>query len=310
MHNCISRKKELGLNMQTQPMRIPFQNQFVITNVFNFFILVLFLTASNYLSAQERIMVDVGGHKLDVKIKRGGPVNIIFEAGSGDDLSSWDSIFDQVGKFATIISYSRSGLGDSELSKQPRNTEMIYKDFTVLCDSLSINQPVILVGHSWGAFLVRYYTMKKPEFIKGLVLIDGSHEEQEKRLFELDSTTWKHNNKRMLEIMDMAKSGKFEVPKGAILEAEANYLNKMVIRGGEDMSPLPDIPIAVFTSLSKPEYSKDRIQLWRDMHSEWTMSSKNIIWMVTDKYGHYLHQEQPKLVLNIIKYITNITIDD
>lgn len=271
---------------------------------------LLSIVFSNLVMAQERKMINVGGHKLDVKINRGGPVNIIFEAGAGDDISSWDPIFNKVGRFATAIAYSRAGHGDSELSEAPRTTEMIYKDFTVLCDSLSINDSVILVGHSRGGFLVRYYISQNPELVDGLVLIDGSHEAQSMRLKEMDSSVWKQGQQRMEEIMKMAKSGEFEVPEGVIAEADENIMNRMIIRGGENMPQLPDIPIAVFTSMLKSDWNEERLQLWRDLHSEWTVSSKNVIWMVTDKFGHHIHQEQPELVTNIIKSINDLVLDN
>ena len=275
-----------------------------------FLILTSLVIFSTLTIAQERRLIDVGGYRLDVKIKRGGSVNIIFEAGAGDDISSWDSIFDEVGTFATTIAYSRAGHGNSEMSEAPRTTETIYRDFVVLCDSLSINDSVILVGHSRGGFLVRYYTSQNPALIDGLVIIDGSHEEQEKRLWELDSAAWKQGQERMEEMMKMAKSGEFDVPPGAIGEAEENIINRMIIRGGENMPELPDIPIAVFTSLANPQYSEQRLQLVRDLHSEWTVSSKNALWMVTDKLGHYIHQEKPELVTNIIKYMNDLVVAD
>ena len=269
-------------------------------------ILVVF---STLVSAQERRMIDVGGHKLDVKIKRGGSVNIIFEAGAGDDISSWDSIFDEVGGFANAIAYSRAGHGNSELGKKPRTIEMIYRDFTVLCDSLSIHDSVILIGHSKGGMLVRYFTTQNPDLIDGLVLIDGSHEGQSMRLWELDSMKWKEGRKRMHEMMRMAKSGEYDVPEGAIAEVEAEGGIKDVVKRDIELIPeLPTIPIAVFTSMLKSDSDEERLQLWRDLHSEWTVSSKNVIWMVTDKFGHHIHQEQPELVTNIIKYINDLVL--
>lgn len=268
-----------------------------------------FALSSSLARAQERRMIDVGGHKLDVKIKRGGSVNIIFEAGAGEDMSSWDSIFDEVGTFANAIAYSRAGHGNSEMSEAPRTTEMIYKDFAALCDALSIDDSVILVGHSRGSFLVRYYIAQNPELVDGLVLIDGYHERHGQRHWELDSIKWQEEEESMQEMMEMAKSGEFEVPEGAIAEAEENIMNRKVIRGGENMPALPDIPTAVFTSLAKPHKTKEEIQLLRDLQSEWTVSSNNVIWMVTDKSGHHIHQEQPELVSQIIKYIHDLVLE-
>ena len=43
-----------------------------------------------------------------------GDVPVIFEAGLGDGLESWDPIFEDVAEFSTAFAYSRPGYGDSD----------------------------------------------------------------------------------------------------------------------------------------------------------------------------------------------------
>ena len=258
--------------------------------------------------AQERRMVDVGGHRLEVLMMKGGGVPIIFEAGAGEDLSSWEPIFDQVGSFAQAIAYSRAGHGKSEMSQTPRTTEMIYQDYQVLMDSLSVEDPVILVGHSRGGFLVRYYTTQRPDWVGGLVIIDGYHEESSLRLLKFDSLIWAEEHENMREMMRMAKSGEYDVPEGAIAEAEENIMNRLVIRGGEEIPELPDIPVAVLTSLKHPGYSQERLGLIKELQAEWTANKTNQVWLVTNQYGHHIHQEQPALVVALIRYIHDLVL--
>jgi hypothetical protein len=62
-------------------------------------------------------LVDVGGHKLNVQVagsSKPGPPTIVFEAGLGSTLASWNGINLTVADSARTIAYERAGIGASE----------------------------------------------------------------------------------------------------------------------------------------------------------------------------------------------------
>ena len=71
-------------------------------------------------------LIDVGGHKLHFNIIKGKGFPILFESGNGDDGSVWKPILQDIYKAtnATLITYDRAGLGQSEID----TTKISFKE--------------------------------------------------------------------------------------------------------------------------------------------------------------------------------------
>jgi pimeloyl-ACP methyl ester carboxylesterase len=61
----------------------------------------------------------------------------------------------------------------------------IAKELKALLNAAGEKGPCVLVGHSFGGFNVRVYTGLYPEDVKGVVLVDASHEDEDKRIAEI-----------------------------------------------------------------------------------------------------------------------------
>jgi pimeloyl-ACP methyl ester carboxylesterase len=77
----------------------------------------------------------------------------------------------------------------------------------------------------------------------------------------------------------------------------------------EGMRPLPDIPIAVITSMKSDETSRyingtaRGHEVWRSLHDEWFRRSRNGIHIVTTRSGHGIQADEPELVLQAIRFV-------
>src|SRR5690348_14434873 len=60
-------------------------------------------------------LVDVGGYRLHFNIIKGKGIPILFEAGGGEDATTWGDLLTKVSEStqATLISYDRAGFGKS-----------------------------------------------------------------------------------------------------------------------------------------------------------------------------------------------------
>lgn len=95
---------------------------------------------------------------------------VILESGLTASSISWVQTQSQIANFAKVVAYDRAGLGWSP----PRNSKITLDDLTADLATLvnSQSQPVILVGHSFGALLVGAFAHLRPDRVGGLVLVD------------------------------------------------------------------------------------------------------------------------------------------
>jgi pimeloyl-ACP methyl ester carboxylesterase len=153
-------------------------------------------------------MIDVGGHRLHVNCRGAGspgsPI-VVFESGIAASSLSWSLVAPAVAAFTRVCAYDRAGLGWSESPSSPASSderpsneapsneapappwsfERIVRDHCAVLDRVGLNVPhgphgqrqkFILVGHSFGSFVVRAVAARRPEQVAGLVLVDPATE--------------------------------------------------------------------------------------------------------------------------------------
>jgi pimeloyl-ACP methyl ester carboxylesterase len=119
--------------------------------------------------------VDIGGRSLNlIRIGDTGPA-VVFEAGGGGVGYGWLPVQREVARFARTYSYDRAGHGRSDPAPYPRDAVASAKDLHALVRAAGIQPPLLLVGSSYGGFIVRVYAGLYPEDVAGIVLVDSSH---------------------------------------------------------------------------------------------------------------------------------------
>src|SRR5436309_11211668 len=105
-------------------------------------------------------LVDVGGWRLHINCTgkaRASQPTVVFEAGIGDFSVEWSLVQPGVAKFARVCSYDRAGDGWSDVGPFPRTMRQIVYELHTLLDRAGERPPYLLVGHSYGGWLVRTY---------------------------------------------------------------------------------------------------------------------------------------------------------
>jgi len=97
---------------------------------------------------------------------------VVFEAGIAASSLSWRPVQDAVAGFVSSASYDRAGLAWSDPSPRALTPEEMVASFRKLLIEAGLPPPYILVGHSFGALLVRLYADRWPGEVLGLVLVD------------------------------------------------------------------------------------------------------------------------------------------
>jgi len=123
-------------------------------------------------------MIRVDAHRLHMTCDGRGSPLVLFESGIAASSLSWTRVLPQVATFTRACAYDRAGLGWSEASGGARTLIQILADLRAVLISGG-KGPYVLVGHSFGAFLVCAYASQHPEEIAGVVLLDPPSEWQQ-----------------------------------------------------------------------------------------------------------------------------------
>jgi pimeloyl-ACP methyl ester carboxylesterase len=121
-------------------------------------------------------LIDIGGWRLHLNCTGDARVSqptVILESGLGDFSVEWGLVQPGVAKFARVCSYDRAGDGWSELGPHPRTLRQIVYELHTLLDRAGVKPPLVLVGHSYGGWLVRQYASTYPADVVGMVLVEA-----------------------------------------------------------------------------------------------------------------------------------------
>jgi pimeloyl-ACP methyl ester carboxylesterase len=121
-------------------------------------------------------LINVGGHRLHVTcIGDGSPV-VMLESGIAASSLSWAAVQPEIAKFTRVCAYDRAGLAWSDAPSCPRTFSRIVDELSAVLADIAPRERHLLVGHSFGSFVVRAYAARHAERVAGLVLVDPAIE--------------------------------------------------------------------------------------------------------------------------------------
>jgi pimeloyl-ACP methyl ester carboxylesterase len=273
-------------------------------------------------------LVDVRGYKMHIHCTGQGTPTVILDSGLGDTYISWRKVQPQIAQFTQVCSYDRAGLGYSDSSPRPRTSKDIAEELHTLLRNAGILSPYILVGHSMGGFNVRLYASLYRRDVAGMVLVDSSHPEQQKRLppevSDMDAT-WV----REQEFFEFTMP--FGLPRllgfcGSDPEIRAAECNFHSAREGvaelkavsesaaqtATTSALGDIPLAVLShdpDTPQPDLPDDLVKptndAWQQMQKELAHLSTRGTQMIAKNSGHYIQLDRPDVVIEAVRGVVD-----
>lgn len=120
-------------------------------------------------------LVDVGGYRMHLDCIGSGLPTVVLDSGLSDSSLSWYKVQPEVARFTRVCSYDRAGLGWSESSPKPRNSEVFAEELHSLLHNAKVDGPFVLVGHSMGGYDVRLYASRFRSEVVGMVLVDSTY---------------------------------------------------------------------------------------------------------------------------------------
>ncbi len=293
---------------------------------------ILYQSVASTLDRRAHLMpgelIDVGGYKMHIDCEGQGTPTVILESGLGDSFFSWQKVQPKIAQFTRVCSYDRAGLGYSDTSPHPRTSKVFAEELHTLLHNAGIPAPYVLAGHSMGGFDVRLYASLYRTEVAGVVLIDSSHPEQQKRLppalNDMDAT-WLREQEFMEFVMP------FGIPRlmgfcgsdAEVRAAECNFHNaregvaesKAISESAAQAAMagnLGDIPLAVLSedpNQPQPDLPEDLVKpasdAWQQMQDELAHLSSRGTRVIAKNSGHFIQLDRPDVVIEAVHKVVN-----
>jgi pimeloyl-ACP methyl ester carboxylesterase len=269
-----------------------------------------------------------GGSSLNMHIDCSGQgtPTVVLDSGLGDSFISWQKVQPQIAGFTRVCSYDRAGIGYSDSSPQPRTSQVIAEELHSLLQAAGISPPYVLVGHSMGGYDVRVFAGLYRNEVAGMVLVDASHPDQEKRL-PIELSDMEGSWLRQAEFLEFGMP--FGIPRllglcgenPAVRAVECNFHTAR--EGIAEMKAfressaqvaatgsLGDLPMVVLShDPDKPsadfpaDVAKRTNDAWEKMQEEMAHLSTRGTQEIAKNSGHYIQMDRPDLVIDAVRKV-------
>jgi pimeloyl-ACP methyl ester carboxylesterase len=117
--------------------------------------------------------IAVGDGRRLYALERGvDGLTVVFESGIAATSLNWSRVQQEVSRGAGTLSYDRAGLGWSSASLNAPTPSNVASELHAMLQAAQIKPPYVLVGHSFGGFVMRRFALTYPEEVASMVLID------------------------------------------------------------------------------------------------------------------------------------------
>jgi len=265
-------------------------------------------------------LVDIGGYRLHLYCGGGSGPTVVLEHGLDGSYLDWFFVQPEVARFARVCSYDRAGYGWSNASPRARLPGVQADELHALLERAGEKSPFVLVGHSMGAFDVLMYAHRYPKQVAGIVLVDGSHPE--------DELPFRWNDKIWIRFMQLTASlglprwrkwcegGPDEIrplKRGFCYEPKvfntqyrqwaAFSESAKQVKGLGSLGSLPLLVISRDPQRSGGLGKKERDLRWQELQSDLTRLSSRSTEMVAQRSGHNIPFDRPDVVVTGIRRI-------
>jgi pimeloyl-ACP methyl ester carboxylesterase len=97
---------------------------------------------------------------------------VLLESGIAASSLSWAIVQPEIAGFTRVCAYDRAGLAWSDVPSCPRTFDRIVDELILVLAHVSRDERSLLVGHSFGSFVVRACAARLPDRVAGLILVD------------------------------------------------------------------------------------------------------------------------------------------
>jgi pimeloyl-ACP methyl ester carboxylesterase len=251
--------------------------------------------------------VDVGDYHLHFRIIPGRGPAILLESGGGMDSTEWNALAPRLAQEtgATVIAYDRAGFGQSDLPETPydlrEDTAALWRGLR----SLGLDRNLVLVGHSYGGFLIRFEAAEHPESVRGLVFVDPFTVE----FVDALGIDYCDNHPMMGKLpFDASHPETLSKPQRALVRMvgapRSNLAEKIAVMR---KAVVPEgLPVRVITSRTAWLPDPKETEAWRESHRRFTASIPGAQLVPAEKSGHMIPFSQPDLIVSVVSEVVRL----
>ena len=290
-------------------------------------------------------LVDIGERRRLFMMEMGGGdgPSVIFESGIGSTSQNWAKIQESVSEFAHTVSYDRLGLGWSTAAVSERIPSEVVKELRAMLQAAGIAPPYLLVGHSFGGLVVRYFAAEYPEEVVGALLVDAMRtdewppvDESQRKVLDrgMQLTQWGipiayFGLARLTTMSFFCRSGKFtnlftrvtgghsvlerltselnKIPRAVWPIVAAHWSNPAFFRGMT--AHIKGVPGTVTEMLHTTPITGKPVVLLTPGYpkaisdADLRKIGPNATQLIAERSGHWVHLDEPELVIEQIREI-------
>jgi len=244
--------------------------------------------------------VDIGGRKMFISCQGTGTPTVILEHGLGSTGVDWELVQEAIQSDTRVCYSSRAGMGFSDpiQGEGIRTAQDAVDDLALLLVAADVSPPYVLVGHSFGGFVVRMFADQHPDGVVGMVLVDTSHADQF-RLFEerISPETWAE----VQQFFGTANPERMDLrASGAEMAAAGNLgdLPLVVIQADQQIT---DAQAQGVSQAVADEVDAVNNELAPVLQAELANLSTNGTLVFAEGSGHFVHVDRPEVVIEAIR---------
>lgn len=270
----------------------------------------------------------VQGRLMHIHCRGSGSPTVIVEQGIGGPSIDWNEINDQMARITRVCDYDRAGMGYSEPAYKPTLSTDVARNLHELLRKAKIDEDLLFVAWSAGGLYAREYYRQFPERVKGMVLVDSTHEQTTQRMPLAPSN--QENLDNLMRQYYLAQfgwlrlSGAKQPYARAPLSSEdkerilAFFLKSHTYRTLVDegvgleldmakgMAPprLGDLPLIVLAEgAPRDSYMIENLAKWHELQRELADLSTQGRLLIAEKSAHFIHRTEPELILNSVTQV-------
>jgi pimeloyl-ACP methyl ester carboxylesterase len=277
-------------------------------------------------------LVDIGGgREMYMECRGKGSPTVVLVSGAGDRAETWSrtrdpaeqALLPAISETNKVCVYDRpgtyladgEGTGDflpsrSDPAPQPTTLQDAVDDLHALLDASGERGPYVLVGHSMGGAISKLFASEYPEYVSGLVLIDYTPYEARKALTDRQWGYWKvllgNPPEEAIDLYPAVERFRHQRNLEQALTAAPLKPTPLIVLSSDE--PYDLIPYVEDGTLPLTADQAERLGelLFRvivEARANLVSQAPGARHITETHSGHYIHQEQPRLVIDSVREV-------